>query len=418
MSGFEPLVGFNNNFDDNDLYYFDLSNDTWVKCKPIGRLPYNLCKYQIENSEQTFVTCTDSYRLIDNLEKALSKDEMHKEKEWRDSIVKAQEEVDFFHKDKWHQMIVAWVKADIIPGVLHIKQRRNDYDLCGYFYKESKKLAKKQTKTSVITEKQLQEENEHDEIIRKHKQKRRDSIKEVEKTLKLYKIKDEFHNCYDPIIKKMFFYDTLPYYQSLKLNNDNKLIPKEDWDPKAPVTYEEYLAKSNHDKCLTKLVREMRPRGTSDMVSIEDEYTDIKNCRAPLKTNYDAFYNIKIYNATYARLKCDYKEVDCDVIDYSIDNKKIFGFFDITEKNPLFNSTIAETMYFETDGDKITFEGILMDYLPRYILKCSQLFTVNHFPTKGFVIKCNTFCGPTMPYPYERIEETPHNSSYELRMPL
>ena len=55
MSGFEPLVGFKNNFDDNDLYYFDLSSDTWVKCKPIGRLPYNLCKYQIENSIIGFV---------------------------------------------------------------------------------------------------------------------------------------------------------------------------------------------------------------------------------------------------------------------------------------------------------------------------------------------------------------------------
>mgnify|MGYP007000149490 len=43
MSSFEPLVGFNNNFDDNDLYYFDFSSDAWVKCEPINRLPYNLC---------------------------------------------------------------------------------------------------------------------------------------------------------------------------------------------------------------------------------------------------------------------------------------------------------------------------------------------------------------------------------------
>ena len=34
MSGFEPLVGFKNNFDDNDLYYFDFSSNIWVKCKP------------------------------------------------------------------------------------------------------------------------------------------------------------------------------------------------------------------------------------------------------------------------------------------------------------------------------------------------------------------------------------------------
>ena len=57
-----------------------------------------------------------------------------------------------------------------------------------------------------------------------------------------------------------------------------------------------------------------------------------------------------------------------------------------------------------------------MDYMPRRILKNSQLFTVNHFPSKGFVMLCNTFCSATNIYPYERIEETPHNYSlYELK---
>ena len=407
----EPLVGFNNNFDDNDLYYFDFNNYTWKGCKPIGKLPYNLWQYQDINSDHKFITCPDSYCLTDNMENVLSNDEMIKEKEWRDSIVKPQEEVDVFIGDEWHQMKVAWVKSDIIPGVLHLKQRRHESDIFAYLYKESKKIAKSQTKTPVISEKQLQEEQEFDERIRKERQERKDAIKEIEKTLKLYKIKDEFHNLYDPIIKKMFFYDTLPYYQSLTLNADKKLIPKEDWSSKARITHEEYLALSNREKGMLKLVID-----PADMVSMEDEYTDIKNCQAPLTPDYDAFYNIKIYNATYARLKCDNKEIECDVIE-SIDDKKIFGFFDITEKNPIFNSALANTMYFETDGDKITFDGILMEYIPRYVIKMAQLFTVNHFPSKGFVIKCNTFMGPTMPYPYERIEETPHNSSYELKLP-
>jgi len=58
------------------------------------------------------------------------------------------------------------------------------------------------------------------------------------------------------------------------------------------------------------------------MVSIEDEYTDINKCSHPLKTDYDAYYNIKIYNATYAKLKIDRIEIDSDVVD-STDNKKI-----------------------------------------------------------------------------------------------
>ena len=162
MSGFEPLVKFNDNFDDNDLYYFDFSDNTWVKCEPIEKLPYNLCKYQIKNSDHTFITCTDSYRLIDNLDDALSNDEMYKEKEWRDTIVK-KEELDLYAKGEWHKMVVAWKKADIIPDVLHLQRRRNASNLCGYFYKESKSLAKSCSKTPVITEEQLQKEKERDE---------------------------------------------------------------------------------------------------------------------------------------------------------------------------------------------------------------------------------------------------------------
>ena len=92
----EPLVGFKNNFDDNDLYYFDFNNYTWKGCKPIGKLPYNLWQYQDINSDHKFITCPDSYCLTDNMENVLSNDEMIKEKEWRDSIVKPQEEVDVF----------------------------------------------------------------------------------------------------------------------------------------------------------------------------------------------------------------------------------------------------------------------------------------------------------------------------------
>lgn len=419
MSGFEPLVAFNNNFDDSDLYYFDFNDNTWKGCEPIGRLPYDLCKYKAINSDHEFITCVDSYCLTDNLEDVLSNDEMHKEKEWRDSIVKAQEEVDMLNKGEWHKMIVAWVKADVIPGVLHLRKRRDDRGICGYFYKESKRLAKSQTKTPIITEQQLQEEKEYDERVLKNIQEKKDRYKEIEKTLKLYKIKEEFYHIYAPTVKDVVFYDTLPYYQSLRLDTEQKIISKEDWFPEAKKTYEEYLAYSNREKGFVNLIKHtahVRSEDkTADMVSVEDKYTDIKNCYAPLKTDYDAFYNIKIYNATYAKLVCDYKEIDCDVIGYSVEDKQIFGFFDITEKNPIFNSTISNTIYIDTDGDEITFNGILMDFTPRHIIKNAQKFTINHFPMKGFLLQCNTFCGPTMPWPYERIEETPHNySSYEL----
>jgi len=405
----------NNNIT-NDLYYFDFDSEKWMKCYYVDSYPYNLNKYRLEDSDKTFITCADSYRLAENKNDFPSNEEMNREKEWRNEIASDNKELDLYQNGEWHKMKVAWVKADIIPGVLHLKKRRMESELCGYYYKESKSLAESQTKTPIITNEQLKEEKEQDERAIKYRQEIHNKHNEIEKSLKLFKIKEEYHRFYAPSIKEYFFYDTLPYYQSLKLNNDKKLIPKEDWIPNAKITYEEYLSYDNPKKCLINLAFHIN-RKTADMVSIEDEFTDIKNCIQPLLIQYDAYCNIKIYNATYATLKCDHHEIDCDIID-SIDDKKIFGFKDITETNPIFNSTLSNTLSIKTDGDKITFDGILMDSIPRYITKCSQKFSVIHFPSKNFVFLANTFCFSSMPFPYERIEETPQNSSYKLEKPF
>lgn len=409
MSNFQNLVCFNNDFDKNNLYYFDFNDNTWLQCKPIGKLPYNLCKYKFENSDSTFITCNDSYRLTNNLDNILSNNEMYKEKEWRDNIVKNNEEIDLYSDGEWHKMIVAWIKADIIPDVLHLKKRRNKSNLCGYFYKESKNLAKSCTHTPAITEEELQKEKEIDEKAIKYREEKHKKFDEIEKSLIMYKIKEEYYPRYSSTIKDFFFYDTLPYYQTLKLNNDKKLIPKEEF--KGPVKYEDYLTYDNPTKCMALLAFHLNKK-TADIVSIEDEY-DIKNSCIALKKNYDAFCNIKIYNATYAKLKSDNVNIDFDIIDSSDDNK-IFGFKDINEANPIFNSVLTDNLFIETDGDKVKFDGILMDPISRLIIKCCQNFTVIHFPSKNFVLLHNTFIWCSMTFNYERLEETT-NSSYRLK---
>ena len=79
MSNFQHLVGFKNDVNNKNSYYFDFTDNKWVKCSKIQSLPYNLSEYMIENSEQSFITCNDSYRLSDNLDDVLSNDEMYKE---------------------------------------------------------------------------------------------------------------------------------------------------------------------------------------------------------------------------------------------------------------------------------------------------------------------------------------------------
>ena len=180
---------------------------------------------------------------------------------------------------------------------------------------------------------------------------------------------------------------------SLRLDDEQKVISKEDWNPQAKHTYEEYLAYSNRQKGFVNLVRHINricsEENTTDMVSVEDEYTDLKKVKLKIViinilNAIMMLYNIKIYNATYATLCCDYKKIDCDIID-TIDDKKIFGLKDITEKNPIFNGAIADTIYIKTDGDKITFTGLLMDSHAKIHIKKFTTFYSDHFPSKGFV---------------------------------
>ena len=53
MSQFEHLVNFKKKINKNNLYYFDFGDNTCKQSKQIDQLPYNLCKYQVENSYNT-----------------------------------------------------------------------------------------------------------------------------------------------------------------------------------------------------------------------------------------------------------------------------------------------------------------------------------------------------------------------------
>jgi hypothetical protein len=135
----------NNNDNENDLYYFDFNFDKWRKCYSTDSYPYNLYKYEYEDSEETFITCPDSYRLTNNINDVPSNEEMYKEKEWRDAVVKDNEELDMYQKNEWHKMKVGWTKCDVIPDVLHLVPRKRNSEnnnLCCYYYKDTKKIAK------------------------------------------------------------------------------------------------------------------------------------------------------------------------------------------------------------------------------------------------------------------------------------
>ena len=389
----------NNNDSKNDLYYFDFNLDKWRKCYSINSYPYNLYKYEFEDSEETFITCPDSYRLTNNINNIPSNEEMYKEKEWRDAVVKDNEELDMYQKEEWHKMRVGWIKCDVIPDVLHLVPRKRNSEnnnLCGYYYKETKKIAKSCTHNKVLSIEELNKEKEEEERIKEIREDRKKKISEIESRLKLFKIKN----------LKYYFYDTLPYYHTLKINNDNKLLEKELFIKEE--FYENYITENTYKKAIASLAYNCE-KNNYDGVSIKDEY-EVIDSNVNFK-DYDGFYNIEIHNATYATLKSVNVSIDADIINSS-DEKKIFGFNDITENNPLFNTSYS-ILNIKTDGDKITFNGILLSILPRRILVSSQKHIPIHFISKNFILLHNTCFYTSEKISYDRLEETT-NESYKL----
>lgn len=391
----------NNNDSKNDLYYFDFNCDKWRRCNTINSLPYNLKKYEFEDSEETFITCADSYRLSRDLDNVPSIQEMYKEKEWRDTVVKDNEELDMYRNEEWHKMKVGWIKCDVIPDVLHLVPRKRNSEnnnLCGYYYKEGKDLAKSCTYTPIISEEQLKQEKEEKERIELQREYRKKKVIELESRLKLFNIKNTDY----------YFYDILPYYNTLKIKNDNKLLEKEIFNNEEH--YQEYISSNNFKKGLFSLAY-ICEKNNYDAISIKDEYEVIDS--NIIFKDYDGFYNIEIHNATYATLKSRNIDIEAEIIDSS-DNKKIFGFKDITENNPFFHAPYS-ILNLKTDGDKITFNGILLNIFPRKVLLSSQNHLPIHFKSKNFLLLHNTCLYNSEKISYDRLEEA-SNPSYKLKV--
>jgi len=225
-----------------------------------------------------------------------------------------------YKNDEWHKMKVGWTKSDIISGVLRLAQRNVNPSIMDslscYLYKDSKLIAKSSTYTRVIPKVDLDKEKELIEETRRKFEEKQKQIEQIKSTLKLYK--------YD----NLYMYDILPYYQSLRLKEieDGELMNKEIFDTEEH--YNNYINSNKYKQCCTYYFFNSIRENKYDMISTQEEYI-ITNSTTELK-NYDAFYNIKIYNATYAKLVSSYNiELDADIID---NTNKVFGFNDLNKK--------------------------------------------------------------------------------------
>lgn len=182
--------------------------------------------------------------------------------------------------------------------------------------------------------------------------------------------------------EKPGYFDILEYYQSLKR------YPQ-------PVTIEliEQISKDlgiefNKEKIIQLEKIQYAIYGT---FLLEDQgfkicYTNYKNKINKTSGHFvlklfDAFANIKVYNATWAKLvphgKGEYEIPMDQVEDY-------FTFPDITLSNPIFNCTEGTQLKIETDGTDFSYDGIIIDFESRCLIaRLENSYAVTQFPSKN-----------------------------------
>ncbi len=104
-----------------------------------------------------------------------------------------------------------------------------------------------------------------------------------------------------------------------------------------------------------------------------------------------AYANIKIFNATYAKLVC--KQSQTGITEIPLDNvESYFTFLDIKLKNPLFSSNNGFLLQIETDGSYCIYDLIYFtpNIAENILLKTGNNYTLSWFYSKNVVLFAGT----------------------------
>lgn len=418
------LVFFPKPDEDIEYYYYVFEEKKWVRCYPIDNLPYDLCSFRLEGktNEEAVVTCNDSYRLKDYLpnEEYFSHEDMLEEKEWRDSIVKDDAEMDFRLSKGWTKAKVCWTKSDIIPGVVVIGPRkRPNLNSYGYFYKESLKLAKSCTYTPVITEEELDEEKRRKEEAQLRIDKKKAEANAWKKKIGL-QVPEKYKNARGFLLGPAAFCDTLPIYQSLEKYPEPVTLDKL---KEAGVSE---LKKPDKIYKLTYCSMEFVELQKKYKVVYHNEERKIKS-RDGVKEAFclchaDAYADIKIFGATWAYMWCgdghaypdeDFRKFEMEKVEDG--DSSYFTFTDITYENPLFG---IAGLYFYTDGNLTTYKAIIFNKevkdLFRHLGNC---YEITHFPKRGRMLFRGHLWQPSYSCAYDELISVPIPEEKEERSP-
>jgi hypothetical protein len=386
-------VWYSNKFDDTPLYYFDFECDKWVNCKPVNRLPYDLCCYKLDgfDDDTCVVTSEDSYRLTTNLDFVKSIEEMHEEYLWRENILHVGAELEYMYKKTGNvtRAKVSRMKKDIIDGIVVVGPRRYfDTMLLGYIYKESNSLVKINTYTNAPTEEEINAELNQDNNAKTRYDNIGKVVQDWQFILPYICPKQYLHiaNECSGICGKVGCYDLSEFYKTLNI------YPHQITKDVIFELYEnEYPIKSSYDDktdyCLSAAIK-LLEKGYDGAYS---EFTETNNQKFFLPTSgVNGLFDIKIYNATYAYFMCGNDKVDLDFVE------GVFTLTDFTLKNPYFNTVMGFWINIKTDGDKLSCKQIYMASDFRQILhRFGNTYVINKLYSKNIALYCGSMWQPS-----------------------
>ena len=409
-------------------WYWDFETDSWIKCTPINRLPYDLCSFKLDNDpdDVCIVTSLDSYRLIHNLDDAPSIEQMYKEKEWREQLLTPGKELDFQQKpntDNYVKAKVYTTYSDIIPGVLMITSRKQPYEFYGYYYLESKQLFKACTFTDKITKEELIQEYNEAQYFKLKCQNRQNQIEEIKSQLPFVcahkylaaNKKGEVHFvCYTAV------FDTRSYYKNLnmfpvefgKLTREvvmDHYIGLLDEEEKYDLANElDQIYNSDGTKQTGKLIKFLANKGYQILWDMEEGlitkepakqfWATKKENELPnkkyfeLESGYDAYWDIRVYGATWAKFvlmedQGELREIPMDLVDGSDGSEPYFTFNDITQSNPFFNTgAMSAKIRIETDGTSYSTKKMIIDKDSLKIVSRLGNYAVTWFDSKNLTL--------------------------------
>lgn len=396
------LVAFRKKYTDSQkLYYYDFEPQAWREVVPLDPLPYNLHSYRFVDDldEKCVVTSTDSYRLTFDLETVPNNTTMEEERVWRKDICKDGAEFEYIdHTGNVHKAQVCWCKADIVPGVVLCGPRESpNINPFGYIFKESKKLCRTGTHFPALTADEIEQERVSNEKLTKQSQEQENKITEWLNKLPLL----SFKSCIGetiPGVGEVKVRDPKEFWQSLnkckqEITVDYVLKSGKVVDEKSVRTADNFQL-----TCVGLLISKTDVCYTSDNLNTRDgsEYYTLPN-------NWDFYFDIQVHNASYAYLYCG--DLDDDNVwkrrfdmEQLADSVGVYTLHDISYHNPLYRSTSGSRYYIYTDGDRITFNGGVMNTMPRYIfLSIAGKWMFNTL--QGRVLLNGNLWAPSMSFP-------------------